>query len=442
MWSCAEAQRGHALILWRAIAVILIAGLAVSCSKSTSAPEIEKAQAITFWRTLTGPAGDSIDGLIQRFTAQQDAVRVDGVFKGSYDDIASALMVGATRNSGPDVALVGTFEIRQFAKAGILEDMKPLLDGPDGVNTAGWPKTLRAAGEVGEGLYWVPLNVSVPVLYMNEAFLEEAGLSGPPQTWDEFFEYARRLTKRDADGKVVRRGLSLWDITWPLVSMIWSEGGEITNRDYTKITLDDPATIAVMNKLQALMKEGAADMPAQATGGQRNAFVRGQAAMILDSPAPLRDFLEYAQRAQGFQPIVAQYPAGKSGRVYAPGGGGLVILKTDDTVRLRAAWSFVRFLLEDQQVADFAMQSGYLAYSEGARALAEKTLSERPALRTIHESAPYIRGDFSINGSPGVRKALDEAVQRILVRGEDPATVLREADAKAEAEVARERDGG
>jgi len=425
----------------RTIAVALLAGIAVSCSKPAPSPEPGAPQTITFWRTLTGPAGDAIDGLMQRFAAEQDAVRVDSVFKGSYDDIASALMVGATRNSGPDVALVGTFEIQQFAKAGILEDLKPLIDGPDGVDTSGWPKTLRAAGEVGEGLYWVPFNVSVPVLYLNEAHLDEAGLSGPPQTWDEFFEYAQRLTKRDADGKVVRRGLSLWDITWPLVSMIWSEGGEVTNRDYTKITLDDPATIAVMNKLQALMKEGAADMPAQATGGQRNAFVRGQAAMILDSPAPLRDFLEYAERAPDFRPIVAQYPAGNNGRVYAPGGGGIVILKSDDTVRLRAAWSFVRFLLEDQQVADFAMQSGYLAYSEGARKLAAKTLAEDAALRTIHEAAPHIRGDFSINGSPAVRGALDEAVQRILVRGEDPATVLREADAKAEAEVARERAG-
>lgn len=418
--------------------------MTLSCSKPAQAPEPDAAQTITFWRTLTGPAGDAIDGLIQRFTAEQDAVRVDSVFKGSYDDIASALMVGATRGSGPDVALVGTFEIRQFAEAGILEDLKPLMDGPDGVDTAGWPPTLRAAGEVGEGLYWVPLNVSVPVLYLNEAHLQEAGLSGPPQSWDEFFEYARRLTKRDADGKVIRRGLSLWDITWPLVSLIWSEGGEVTNRDYTNITLDDPATVAVMQRLQALMKEGAADMPAQATGGQRNAFVRGQTAMILDSPAPMADFLEYAQRTPPnvFRPIVAQYPAGKKGRIYAPGGGGLVILKTDDTVRLRAAWAFVRFLLEDRQVADFALQSGYIAYSEGARAFAATTLTENPALRTVQEAAPYIRGDFSINGSPAVRGALDEAVQRILVRGEDPATVLREADAKAEAEVARERGTG
>lgn len=371
-------------------------------------------------------------------------MRVDAVFKGSYDDIASALMVGATRGSGPDVALVGTFEIQQFAEAGILENLAPLIDGPDGVDTAGWPETLREAGEVGDGLYWVPFNVSVPVLYLNEAHLEEAGLSGPPQSWDEFFEYARRLTKHDANGKVIRRGLSLWDITWPLVSVIWSEGGEVTNRDYTQVTLDDPVTIDVMRRFQALMKEGAADMPAQATGGQRNAFVRGQAAMILDSPAPMRDFFEYAQTAppDRFRPIVAQYPEGKRGRVFAPGGGGLVILKTDDTVRLRAAWAFVRFLLQDQQVADFALNSGYLAYSEGARVLAEETLEENPALRTVQEAASYIRGDFSINGSPAVRGALDEAVQRILVRGEDPATVLREADAKAEAEVARERGTG
>jgi sn-glycerol 3-phosphate transport system substrate-binding protein len=392
---------------------------------------------------LTGPAGTEIDELVQRFASVQRQVRIKSVFKGSYDDIATALMVSAARGSGPDVALVGTFEIRQFAEAGILADLKPLMDGPEGVDTSGWPATMRAAGEVGEGLYWVPLNVSVPVLYLNAAYLDEAGLGGPPQTWEQFFDYARRLTKRDTGGKVVRHGLGLWDITWPLVSVIWSEGGEVTNRDYTQVTLDDPVTVNVLRQFQRLMKEGAADMPAQATGGQRNAFVRGNAAMILDSPAPMRDFLQYAQtkegKAGGFRPIVSQYPVGKRGKVYAPGGGGLVILKTDDPARLRAAWKFVRFMLEDRQVADFALKSGYLAYSEGARALAQPALDANPSLQAVQDSAKYIRGDFSINWSPGVRAALDESVQRILVRGEDPAMVLREEDEKAEREVARER---
>ena len=225
--------------------------------------------------------------------------------------------------------------------------MKPLIEGADGVDTSGWPNDLKTAGEVDGKLYWVPFNVSVPVLYLNESHLKEAGISGPPRMWDEFFKYARALTKRDADGKVVRNGLALWDITWPLISAIWSEGGEVTDRGYTKITIDDPVTIDVMRKFQVLMKEGAAAMPPQATGGQRNAFVRGQASMILDSPAPMHDFFEYAHgaeaRANGFSPMVAQYPEGKRGRVYAPGGGGLVILKTDDPKRLRAAWSFVRY---------------------------------------------------------------------------------------------------
>ncbi len=423
----------------RAICLLLITTIGLSCGETSQKPATTDAQTITFWRTLTGPAGDSIDELVQRFTVAQKEVRVESVFKGSYDDIATALMVSATRGSGPDVALVGTFEIRQFAEAGILQDLKPLIDGPEGVDTSGWPNDLRAAGEVGEGLFWVPFNVSVPVLYLNEMHLKEAGLSGPPQTWDEFFKYARLLTKRDADGKVVRNGLALWDITWPLVSLIWSEGGEVTDRAYEQVTLDDPVTIDVMQKLQTLMKEGAAAMPPQATGGQRNAFLRGQASMILDSPAPLRDFFEYARNARDFRPVVAQYPMGAKGRVYAPGGGGIVILKTHDPARLEAAWRFVRFLLEDANVADFALDSGYLAYSAGSRATVQARLSESPPLQAVQDAAQYVRGDFSINWSPGVRKALDESVQRILIRREDPATVLHEADAQAEAEVARER---
>jgi sn-glycerol 3-phosphate transport system substrate-binding protein len=431
------------VIFLRGAVAIVVACAVASCGGPAKKADEGGVPTITFWRTLTGPAGNEIDELVQRFASAHRDVRIKSVFKGSYDEIAAALMVSASRGSGPDVALVGTFEIRQFADAGLLEDLKPLMDGPDGVNTAGWPATLRAAGEVGNGLYWVPFNVSVPVLYLNETALKEAGLQGPPATWEQFFDYARKLTRRDASGNVTRRGLSLWDITWPLLSAIWSEGGEVTSRDYTQVTLDDPATVELMRQFQSLMKDGAADMPAQATGGQRNAFVHGKAVMILDSPAPMRDFFQFAQGKEGkeakFRPMVAQYPVGKKGRVYAPGGGGLVVLKTDETARLKAAWEFVKFMLEDRQVADFAMASGYLAYSDGARALAKATLDANPPLKVVQDGAKYIRGDFSINWSPGVRAALDESVRRILVRGEDPAVVLREADEKAEREVARER---
>jgi ABC-type glycerol-3-phosphate transport system substrate-binding protein len=246
------------------------------------------------------------------------------------------------------------------------------------------------------------------------------------------------LTVRDENGRVTRHGVALWGIAWPIISAIWSEGGELTDRAYTNVSLDDPVVARVMRAFQALIKDGAAIVPDAATGGHRAAFLKGDAAMILDSPAPLREFLD--AESDAFRPVAVLYPAGAKGRVFAPGGGGLVVRETGDAERTARAVAFIRFMLAPEQLSDYTLRSGYLAYSGEARARAAGGFGSTPGLATLHEGAQYIRGDFSVNASVPVRTALDEAFQRILIRGEDVDIVLRAADAKAERELERERD--
>jgi multiple sugar transport system substrate-binding protein len=55
----------------------------------------------------------------------------------------------------------------------------------------------------------VPLFSSGTALYYNTDMLAEAGLSGPPTSMDQIWEYAKKLAKTDASGNVTRSGISL-----------------------------------------------------------------------------------------------------------------------------------------------------------------------------------------------------------------------------------------
>lgn len=55
----------------------------------------------------------------------------------------------------------------------------------------------------------VPVFSSGTALYYNTDMLTEAGLSGPPTSMDQIWEYAKKLAKVDASGDVTRSGLSL-----------------------------------------------------------------------------------------------------------------------------------------------------------------------------------------------------------------------------------------
>lgn len=399
----------------------------------TEAPAkpVEKVE-ITYWHTLTGPAADAQDEIAKRFNESQDAVVVQSELQGAnYGELSTKLLTDFGAGGGPCVSQLGTFEILQFAKSNVLVDLKPFMQGANGLDTSHWPGTMVQAGEVDGATYWLPFNVSVPVLYYNKEAFEEAGLPGPPETWDQFFEYAEKLTKKDSSGVVTRTGLAMWNISWPLVTAVWSNGGEFTSRDYSSITFDDPAIVDIMTKFQTLIKDGAAVIPSSASGGHRAEFINGKAAMILDSPAPFGDIYK---QAIGFTPMVAQYPAGTAGKVYAPGGGGIVMIATCPAEKQEAAWAFMKYMLSPESLAYYGEQSGYAIFTPEARELAADFLKdERYAI--MNDAAQYLRGDFSMNVSPAVRTAFDEALQKIFVDLADVKTTLVAADAKAEKDI-------
>ena len=418
------------------IQAILCAAMMGGCGDGST--EVNPGRtSIAYWRTLTGGAGDAQDELVERYNAAQDEIVVASEFQGGYGDLATKLMTAMVSGAGPDVTQLGTFEIRQFATAGALVDLTQYIESENGLDTSDWPGTMLDAGRVGEGLYWLPFNVTVPVLYYNPTHFEEAGLDGPPETWTEFYEFARVLSQSNASGQPTRKGVALWNITWPLLSAIWSEGGQLTTKDYASVTLDDPMAIEVLTAFQRLVNEGAASMPDSASGGHRAAFINGQASMILDSPAPFDQIME---SAIGFTPAVAPYPSGSAGKVYAPGGGGLAMLSLTPEENRGAAWAFIKFMLSPEQIAFYAERSGYTAFTGASRERAGAWIHEDgPA--TIHESLPYLKGDFSLNMSPALRNAFDEAFQKIMIDGADVQEALETADAKAEAALVDELRG-
>ena len=58
-------------------------------------------------------------------------------------------------------------------------------------------------------IYGLPLSLDVLALYYNRDLLNEAGIVGPPQTWQEFINQVRMLNLWDVHGNFIRSGISL-----------------------------------------------------------------------------------------------------------------------------------------------------------------------------------------------------------------------------------------
>lgn len=106
--------------------------------------------------------------------------------------------------------------------------------------------------------------------------------------------------------------------------------------------------------------------------------------------------------------------------------------------RRDAAWEFIRFMLAPEQIAYYAKESGYAAFSTSAQVAMSGGASD-PRFNVIHNALPHVRADFSVNMSPAIRNAFDEAFRRILLQDADVMRTLDDADAKAEAAIQAER---
>jgi multiple sugar transport system substrate-binding protein len=83
---------------------------------------------------------------------------------------------------------------------------------PPGVVDFVKKSTYKATAErvIADGKVWgVPLFHGHILLFWNKKHFADAGLPGPPKTWDDLAGYGKKLTKYDATGAVTRSGIAL-----------------------------------------------------------------------------------------------------------------------------------------------------------------------------------------------------------------------------------------
>lgn len=167
------------------------------------------------------------------------------------DQYATKLQAAVSGNKVPDVFYIEQANLQSYVSSGVLMDITQQVEdaGVDLDNM--WPygvDSYRFDGELqgtpDGALYGLPKDVGPFAFGYNKTMLEAAGIPLPdpdkPYTLDEFREVAKQLTRdTDGDGVVDQWGTGL-NVQWNLQSMVWSNGGDWTNEDRTKVTVDTP----------------------------------------------------------------------------------------------------------------------------------------------------------------------------------------------------------
>lgn len=141
-------------------------------------------------------------------------------------------------DTASDIVEISMYANQKFIQAGLIPELPPKVK--DFFMTSGRYSDFVKANNTSKGkLYGLPIFQGRTALFWNKKMFQEAGLSGPPKTFTEMANYAKKLAKYDANGNLTRSGHSLrlsgqgsgvaekfWFVLYPMGGTVISEGKE------------------------------------------------------------------------------------------------------------------------------------------------------------------------------------------------------------------------
>lgn len=221
----------------------------------------------------------------------------------------------------------------QFINRGWLLDLQPLIQKDKDFQPSNfWPDLLENFKHKG-GIYSIPKDISVTVLYYNKDLLHQSGVDYPDEgwNWNDFLEACQRSTLSEKD----QFGYSY---SGPWFHWAWQNGGEILSQDRKECLLDEPETMEALKFLRDLRFKHGVVYPEVLFNASVaiELFMRGKVAMVTLPRYAVIPFRHINQ----FDWDVAPLPQGRAGLFTTVVPGGVCIAKS--TNYPEEAWNLVK----------------------------------------------------------------------------------------------------
>lgn len=277
---------------------------------------------------------NAIDAAIKKYMNQNPGVEIQRTVVG-FADLKPKLIQATATGKVPDIVIIDNPDHQSFADQGALADLTDFI--------ADWPGTDQyfegpMASTMYEGKnYGVPFESNATALFYNEDLLEQAGISAPPETWEELQSVGEELSRGDVQGFLFS-AVASEEGTFTFLPFLWQAGGDVQS-------IGDEASVRALTFWKDLVDSGVSSKAITSYGQADvyNQFVAGKAAMMINGPWQLPS-LEADKPKFGWD--VAPWPRDVEeasilgGENFAAGNGQNV----------EAAWEVIRWMAEPKNV--------------------------------------------------------------------------------------------
>ena len=383
-----------------------------------------------------GPITKIIDGYAADFEKENPGIKLRPIYSGSYQESITKALTAVKSGDPPVMSILLSTDMFTLIDEDAIVPFDELIrTNEDRVWLKSFYPAFMENSQTGGKTWGIPFQRSTIVLYYNKEMFKEAGLdpNKPPANWREQAEFAQKLTKRDAGGRVTQWGIQIPSSGFPywlFQALAIENGVNLMNEAGTQTYYDRPEVIQALQYWVDLVNTYKAHPPGIVEWGTTpKDFFERKVAMMWTTTGNLTNVKNNAKFDFG----VAMLPSGKQ-RGSPTGGGNFYLFKKSTPQQRDAALKFIKWATSPQRAAQWGIDTGYVAVRPDAweTPAMKQYVASFPAAAVARDQLPYAKAELSTHDNQRVTKALNDGLQAALTGTKSPDQALKDAQREAE----------
>jgi multiple sugar transport system substrate-binding protein len=335
-----------------------------------------------------------------------------------WDTLLQRLTTDVAGGSAPDISIIGTRWLLDFASQGVAEPIDSYLT-PEFKGT--FIDTFMAPGVIDGQTMGLPVAASARAMMVNMDLYEKAGAT-PPKTWDELYEASKKIAALPETFAFGLQGKEIETDAY-FYYALWTHGGDILKADGTS-GLDSPEALEAATLYKKMLDEGLTQpSPTNYTREDVfNLFKQGKVGTIFTFPMLIP---QIKAEAPDLKYQILPFPEGKAKATY--GVTDTLMIFADSDAK-EASWKFIEFAYKDEWREKFDTGEGFLPVTKNVAALPYFT--EDPDVAGFAAGLPYAKFAPTIANWEEIADVTVRTMQQIYLGDVTPEDGLKAAAAE------------
>lgn len=327
---------------------------------NTTGDTAKKPVEITFWHVYSENFGAPvIQEMVNAFNASQDEIVVKEVYNPDmYPGLMQNLQAEVASGNSPSIVMIGYNYLKYFAAnfnyVAPEEIITKYTPEDKDYLTDTFLENILTLAQVDGDQIGIPFSISTPILYYNADMFKAAGLDpeNPPKTWEEVRVAAKTITEKTGEYGFY---MQEYADNWAVQGLLESNGARMLSDDGKHATFASKESAQAYQLLADMVLEDKSALHITADEGIQ-AFINGKVGILCGTSAKIGTI----QSAAEFDIRGAEFPVfeGKERRI--PAGGNFLPIMAQSEEEQKAAWEFMKFIMQPEWLAKWSENTGYL----------------------------------------------------------------------------------